>query len=355
MNTTLKNILVSGAVITSFISLMGVATNASAAMTPQEVSPDGYGVRYENPKASFYNKSSSDRYRDIWRAARDNWNGTGAFTWTETSNVNSRTYTSSVSESTGQWVDATGMTTYRVHIDANNPAWQTGATILLNRYNLDKYNYTNTERAAVATHEMGHAIGLDHNSEATSIMNPAPREQHIVQDDINGVNHIYEGSALRSTDAESDTPTDVKNHLYSTQINYVKDYSNESGIQALKADSDMIVVGTVKDSQSHDDFSQDKENHYTTHKLDVSESLKGNTAESLSFYQSGTDKVDIVNSQLLKDGDRVMVVLHKDDDGNLHVMNDGQGIFVSNGTKTRTTETFTRVSDKHIVTMDMLK
>lgn len=331
------------------------AGTAKAATTPQLVANDGYGVRYEHNRASFYNKSASEGYANVWRNARDNWNNTGAFKWTETTNENSRTFTSSVSMNTGEWANATGMTFSRVIIDANNPAWQTGAKIYLNRYNLDLYDYTTAEKVNVATHEMGHGIGLAHNATNNkSVMWYASRDQQIVADDINGVKAIYGSS--RNTETNNGDNS-IINSKPTMNIDYVNNYEGNQGLSLLKKDATKIVVGTIKSSVSHSINNASGENYYTMQNMDVSKTIKGNAVNRISFTQSGNNKVNVQNSKLLKTGDHVMVALTKDGEGNWVVLNDGQGIFIANSNvrNDKSVQSFQRVSDGQIATESMLK
>lgn len=354
MSPKLKKVL-TGVTLLSAVALTPLS--ASAATTPQLVSNDGYPVRYEHAKASFYNKSASVGYTNVWRAARDNWNATGAFTWTETSNENSRTFTSSVSRSDGDWYNATGLTYSRVHIDANNPAWQTGASIYLNRYYLDLDNYSTAEKETVATHEMGHGLGLDHNPESSSIMYYKARDQSINNDDIQGALNIYSSARVLSSDNSTSESESVANSTADMHLQYRRDYTGQDGITQLKNDSEMIVVGTVQSTKETDDFSEDTPSHYTTHTLAVSETLKGTDSDTVNFIQAGTSKVVNSDTKSLKEGDRVLVTLQKDTNGNWHAINNGQGLFISDDANAtaRATETFSRASDGSVVTADMMR
>lgn len=353
MSPKISKVLTSASLLAT-LSLLPVG--ASAAATPQILANDGYLVRYEHNKASFYNKSASEGYANVWRAARDNWNNTAVFKWTETTNVNSRTFTSSQDRSDGEWATATGITYSRTQIDATNPAWQTGAEIYLNRYNLNLFKYTLAEKKTVATHEMGHGLGLAHNPENASVMYYAARNQSIINDDIQGALNIYASARLLQSDAADTEVKSVINPDASMHIDYVNDYTGEEGIGKIKNDSELTVIGEVTSSQEVDDNSTDSPSHYTKHTLSVGDTLKGTAVDTVDFYQAGTKQVSDNDSKALSDGDRVLITLKKDPQGNWFVLNNGQGLFISNDTTkdARSTETFTRASDGRIVTADLM-
>ena len=64
--------------------------------------------------------------------------------------------------------------------------------VKLNKDTLKKEHYTKKERINVAEHELGHALGLNHNlKNSKSVMNPANRCYSIKKTDIKGMNKIY--------------------------------------------------------------------------------------------------------------------------------------------------------------------
>jgi hypothetical protein len=111
-------------------------------------------------------------------------------------------------------------------------------------------------------------------------------------------------------------------------IEYAKDYSGKNGVDTLKNDAQDILMGTITNSVPHTSDSEDG-NTYTTQTLKISKSLKGNITGQIDFNQAGSDSVKVENSQLLERGDSVIVMLNKDDAGNYYVIDDGQGIFLS--------------------------
>lgn len=313
-----KNFLWSGKKVVSgfFITiafLMSLVTAQTTLADTDDPTPAN-GSHYQYNEASYYDKSTSSYYHGVWTDAKDAWNNTGAFTWNEDIDPNCLTFTSSVSENTGAWADATGMTWNNVTVD--NMGNQTGAKIYLNRYNLKKYGYSKQERTYVAEHELGHAMGLGHNEEGSeSVMNPANRDYPIETCDIDGVNAIYNSQSSLSSSSTVD-------------IEYAKDYSGKNGVDTLKNDAQDILMGTITNSVPHTSDSEDG-NTYTTQTLKISKSLKGNITGQIDFNQAGSDSIKVENSQLLERGDSVIVMLNKDDAGNYYVIDDGQGIFLS--------------------------
>lgn len=306
------------------------------------------GAHYQFSEASYHDRSTSSYYHGVWSDATSAWNNTGAFTWTEDTDPNCLTYTSSVSKDSGAWADATGMTWNNVTTDSSGN--QTGAKIYLNRYNLKKYDYSQQERTYVAEHELGHAMGLAHNEvNSDSVMNPANRDNSIQTCDVDGINSIY-------------NTQDSLNVSPSVDIEYAKDYSGGNGVANIKRDAQIIVAGTVTISTPHSD-DLESGNAYTTQMLKIDNSLKGGITGLIEFNQAGTTNVKVADSQLLKKGDRVVVMLDKDDNGEYYVIDDGQGIFLNNsqdgdslGTSPLgSNDLFVRVSDHQSFAENMLK
>lgn len=345
--------------ISGVAALMLGSVPVTALASTQSTTPS-LGCRYKSNKASYYDKSSSDYYHGVWTSAKNNWNNTGVFKWTQSSNVNCRTFTSSVERSDGDWASAAGMTYSNT---STENGYQAGASIYVNRYILKKYSYSKGERVNVATHEMGHAIGLDHNSQgdqsAVSVMNYANRDYGIKACDIRGVKAIYgiNSNSMMHTIGHSTESTDFTGIL---NVDWDKNYEGESGIKQMLNDSTLVVQGTISGQGSAQKDSE-TDLYTTNQKLSNVKDQEGNKLPDIDFSQLGTTKVLANNTPILTSGDHVIVTLVKDENGQYHVLNNEEGIFIqSNSVSTRgkrstdNQPTFVRQSDKTIVSKSML-
>ena len=160
----------------------------------------GYGLIY------YANNSSSTLATNINRAFRQvelgfsgtntsdvekvvsNWNKTGAFIFTltddaSTADIVATDYSDANSQAAGLADSQTNVLTNRItHVD-----------VKLNRYFLlnSDFGYTHKRIVNTAEHELGHAIGLDHDGSKTSVMQSAGSYYGIQQVDIDTVHALY--------------------------------------------------------------------------------------------------------------------------------------------------------------------
>lgn len=214
--------------------------------------------RYKYSNAYYYDLSTSSYYKDVWNAATNAWSNNG-FYWKKAAN-NSKTTVSSYDGSNELGI--TGVT----HTSYNTSTGQIVSNeVLLNRAALSYYNYSKSERVNVAEHELGHALGLDHNaSDSISVMNPSNRFYSIQSCDIRGMNAIYSTPALFSADEINDTndiitvTTYVKavpklrniHALYDNNKNQVKLTGEANGLKKVKIFYNKQNVKTAKVNKS---------------------------------------------------------------------------------------------------------
>lgn len=132
-----------------------------------------------------YLNQDSPNYRLVQNAMQA-WNDTKAFRFKQVNNINrANIVVTSGNYGNTSWAGLTSM--------ANVPrGWLYGSTVYLNDYYINQVNPNIA--LAVAEHELGHAIGLNHNDTQPSVMNSAISDQNaytIQQCDIDAVKQIY--------------------------------------------------------------------------------------------------------------------------------------------------------------------
>lgn len=123
-----------------------------------------------------------------YKEAITDWNNTGAFIFTltddaSTADIVATDYSDANSQAAGLADSQTNVLTNRItHVD-----------VKLNRYFLlnSDFGYTHKRIVNTAEHELGHAIGLDHDDSKTSVMQSAGSYYGIQQVDIDTVHALY--------------------------------------------------------------------------------------------------------------------------------------------------------------------
>ena len=136
--------------------------------------PESNGARWAQNTASIYIQSTDETLVAAYKEAITNWNNTGAFIFTLTDDA---------SQAAGLADTQTNVLTNRItHVD-----------VKLNRYFLlnSDFGYTHKRIVNTAEHELGHAIGLDHDDSKTSVMQSAGSYYGIQQVDIDTVHALY--------------------------------------------------------------------------------------------------------------------------------------------------------------------
>ena len=175
-----------------FLAHQGLSTGlqTSEGIQPHQLTDEhkGTGARWEKASATVYIDTTNETLRSAYQEAISSWNQTGAFTFQiindkeEADIVATEMNDGSVSAA-GEAESQTNLLTKRF----------THVTVRLNSYYLldRRYGYSHERIVNTAAHELGHAIGLDHNEEE-SVMQSAGSFYSIQPADIQAVKDLYQ-------------------------------------------------------------------------------------------------------------------------------------------------------------------
>nr|WP_239551702.1 M57 family metalloprotease [Streptococcus saliviloxodontae] len=145
-------------------------------------------TRWSQKTATVYIATQDETLISAYKEAISNWNSTGAFTFTMTSDQNkadiiATDYSDKASQAAGLANTTTDMLTNRI----------THVEVMLNTYYLtsDSFGYTYERIVNTAEHELGHAIGLDHDDSQQSVMQSSGSYYGIQTTDITTVQKLY--------------------------------------------------------------------------------------------------------------------------------------------------------------------
>ena len=146
------------------------------------------GARWSSNSANVYIKTTNKTLVNAYEEAINAWNATGAFTFTLVSDESSADivateYSDASSKAAGLAETETNALTNQItHVD-----------VKLNTYYLldNDYGYTHNRIVYTAEHELGHAIGLDHDDNEESVMQSSGSYYGIQDVDIQKVQSIY--------------------------------------------------------------------------------------------------------------------------------------------------------------------
>lgn len=158
----------------------------------KELSTDDFthysGARWSSNSASVYIETTDETLVSAYEEAINAWNATGAFTFNlvedeSSADIVATEYSDASSKAAGLAETETNALTNQItHVD-----------VKLNTYYLleNDYGYTHNRIVYTAEHELGHAIGLDHDDDEESVMQSSGSYYGIQSVDIEKVNEIY--------------------------------------------------------------------------------------------------------------------------------------------------------------------
>lgn len=156
-------------------------------LTTDTVNTADHG-RWESNTATVYIETQNPTYVAAYEAAIANWNATGAFTLVLTTDPSQADIIAT--EMNDGNTQAAGEANSTTNLLTN---YYSSVTVRLNSYYLlnDEYGYDMDRIIHTAEHELGHAIGLDHDDSQASVMESAGSNHGIQQADIDAVLALY--------------------------------------------------------------------------------------------------------------------------------------------------------------------
>ena len=146
------------------------------------------GVRWDTASATVYIDTQDETFRSAYQEAIRAWNQTGAFTFQIVNDKNQANIVAT--EMNDGTVSAAGEAESQTNLLTKR---FTNVTVRLNRYYLlnSQYGYSYERIVNTAEHELGHAIGLEHNEEK-SVMQSSGSFYSIQAVDVQTVKELYQ-------------------------------------------------------------------------------------------------------------------------------------------------------------------
>ncbi len=178
--------------VDQFLTHQGLSTGlqTSEGMQSHQLTDEhtGTGARWAQASATVYIDTANETFRSAYQEAINSWNQTGAFTFQIISDKDKADIVAT--EMNDGNVSAAGEAESQTNLLTKR---FTHMTVRLNSYYLldRRYGYSHERIVNTAEHELGHAIGLDHNEEE-SVMQSAGSFYSIQPIDIQAVKDLYQ-------------------------------------------------------------------------------------------------------------------------------------------------------------------
>jgi len=162
----------------------GIATG-SASLTPA-------AKRWQSATITYKIAGGSSYYHSVWQSAVKSWNRSGVIHLVATSGKADITLADKNS-TLGKNSTTVGITYSSYYHDKtmNDLKVMANAKAYVFKNVANRYHYSKAERTNVAVHELGHALGLEHNVGKNSVMYYATRNQMVSKSDVNGLKASY--------------------------------------------------------------------------------------------------------------------------------------------------------------------
>lgn len=175
------------------LGLLGGAGGTSINAVAATVTPFG-AQRFTHDHATYVITTKSAYYRNVWQDAIRAWNKTGAFKFEPGTKRNAQIDLDTDSRRQSATMgDNVGVTQFWAE---HNDLIAVVST--LNPELMSAFGYSHADKEHVAEHELGHAMGLNHNPSKDSVMYYRDRSVGIQKVDVLGVEERYHTPAGES-------------------------------------------------------------------------------------------------------------------------------------------------------------